>query len=76
MKRNIIKPSILPGFMELLPKYQQIFNDIISKITRVYEDNGCLAIDTPIIEKSEVLLAKSGGETENKFIVFKREKTI
>ena len=45
MKRNIIKPRILPGFMELLPKEQQIFNDIVSKITRVYEDNGCLAID-------------------------------
>ena len=46
MKRNIIKPSILPGFMELLPKEQEIFNDIVSKITKVYEDNGCLAIDT------------------------------
>ncbi|WP_297713791.1 hypothetical protein [Clostridium sp.] len=34
MKRNIIKPSILPGFMELLPKDQQIFNDIISRITK------------------------------------------
>lgn len=74
MKRNIIKPSILPGFMELLPKYQQIFNDIISKITRVYEDNGCLAIDTPIIEKSEVLLAKSGGETEKQVYSFQKGK--
>lgn len=44
MKGNILKPSILPGFMELLPKEQQIFNDIVSKITNVYEDNGCLAI--------------------------------
>lgn len=74
MKRNIIKPSILPGFMELLPKEQQIFNDIVSKITRVYEDNGCLAIDTPIIEKSEVLLAKSGGETEKQVYSFQKGK--
>lgn len=74
MKRNIIKPSILPGFMELLPKEQQIFNDIISRITKVYEDNGCLAIDTPIIEKEEVLLAKSGGETEKQVYSFQKGK--
>ena len=60
--------------MELLPKEQQIFNDIVSKITRVYEDNGCLAIDTPIIEKSEVLLAKSGGETEKQVYSFQKGK--
>ena len=74
MKKKIIKPSILPGFMELLPSNQQIFNDIVSKITRVYEDNGCLAIDTPIIEKSEVLLAKSGGETEKQVYSFQKGK--
>lgn len=74
MKKNIIKPSILPGFMELLPKEQQIFNDIVSKITKVYEDNGCLAIDTPIIEKAEVLLAKTGGETEKQVYSFQKGK--
>ncbi|MGL4570525.1 MAG: histidine--tRNA ligase [Clostridium sp.] len=74
MKRNIIKPSILPGFMELLPKEQQKFNDIVSKITKVYEDNGCLAIDTPIIEKAEVLLAKTGGETEKQVYSFEKGK--
>lgn len=74
MKKNIIKPSILPGFMELLPEEQQIFNDIVSKITKVYEDNGCLAIDTPIIEKAEVLLAKSGGETEKQVYSFQKGK--
>jgi histidyl-tRNA synthetase len=74
VKRNIIKPSILSGFMELLPKEQQIFNDIVSKITNVYEDNGCLAIDTPIIEKSEVLLAKTGGETEKQVYSFQKGK--
>lgn len=74
MKKNIIKPSILPGFMELLPMEQQIFNDIVSKITKVYEENGCLAIDIPIIEKAEVLLAKSGGETEKQVYSFQKGK--
>lgn len=74
MKKNIIKPSILPGFMELLPKEQEIFNDIVSKISKTYEINGCLAIDTPIIEKADVLLAKSGGETEKQVYSFQKGK--
>lgn len=74
MKKNIIKPSILPGFMELLPREQEIFNDIVNKITNVYEKNGCLPIDTPIIEKADVLLAKSGGETEKQVYSFQKGK--
>lgn len=74
MKKNIIKPSILPGFMELLPREQEIFNDIVNKITNVYEKNGCLSIDTPIIEKADVLLAKSGGETEKQVYSFQKGK--
>lgn len=71
--RNKIKPSILPGFMELNPKEQLIFNDIVNKITKVYERNGCLPIDTPIIEKEEILLAKSAGETEKQIYSIARE---
>lgn len=74
MKKNFIKPSILSGFMELLPREQEIFNDITNKILNVYESNGCLGIDTPIIEKAEVLLAKSGGETEKQVYSFEKGK--
>lgn len=72
--KNIIKPSILPGFMELLPKEQEIFNDMVKKISEVYEKNGCFSIDTPIIEKAQVLLAKSGGETEKQVYSFQKGK--
>lgn len=74
MSKNFIKPSILPGFMELLPKEQRIFDDIATKILNVYEKNGCYPIDTPIIEKSEVLLVKSGGETEKQVYAFQKGK--
>lgn len=74
MKKNIIKSSILPGFMELLPEEQEKFNDIVNKILEVYEKNGCLPIDTPIIEKANVLLAKSGGETEKQVYRFEKGK--
>ncbi|MCR1950042.1 histidine--tRNA ligase [Clostridium sp. DSM 100503] len=72
MSNYKIKPSILPGFMELLPIEQRKFNDIVEKITKVYEENGCLPIDTPIIEKAEVLLAKSAGETEKQVYEFQK----
>ncbi|QOR33842.1 histidine--tRNA ligase [Clostridium sp. 'deep sea'] len=71
---KIIKPSILAGFMELMPNEQVKFNDIVSKIVNVYESNGCLAIDTPILEKSEVILAKEGGETEKQVYRFTKGK--
>lgn len=74
MKENKIKPSILPGFMELLPQEQIIFEDMVKKIRKVYEDSGCLPMDTPIIEKSEVLLAKSAGETEKQVYRFNKGK--
>lgn len=64
MSVNIVKPSILPGFMELTPSNQILFNKMMDTIRKNYEKFGFLPIDTPLIEKSEVLLAKGGGETE------------
>ncbi len=64
MSKDKIKPSILPGFMELIPSDQILFNKMMDTIRKNYEKYGFLPIDTPIIEKSEVLLAKGGGETE------------
>lgn len=64
MSKTIVKPSILPGFMELTPPEQILFNQMMDTIRKNYEKFGFLPIDTPLIEKSEVLLAKGGGETE------------
>jgi len=64
MPEKIVNPSILPGFMELLPNEQILFNKMLDKIKNSYEKYAFLPIDTPVIEKSEVLLAKGGGETE------------
>ncbi len=69
---NKIEPRTLPGFMELLPNEQILFNDMKEKITKSYEKFGFLPIDTPIIEMSEVLLAKAGGETEKQIYRFNK----
>src|SRR5690625_4110356 len=75
MSGKIVKPSILPGFMELLPEEQLIFNQMPDTIRNNYEKFGFLPIDTPVIERSEVLLAKSGGETEQQVYRFERGNT-
>ena len=67
-----VQPKILPGFMELLPSDQILFNNMIDTIRSVYEKFGFLPLDTPVIEHSEVLLAKAGGETEKQIYRFNK----
>ena len=64
------EPRTLPGFMELLPEAQIKFNNIKEVIKTTYEKYGFLPLDTPVIELSEVLLAKAGGETEKQIYRF------
>ena len=67
---NKTEPRTLPGFMELLPQEQILFNQIKETIKNNYEKFGFLPLDTPIIEDSNVLLAKAGGETEKQIYRF------
>lgn len=67
-----IQPRTLPGFMELLPNEQIVFNEIKEKIQKSYERFGFLPLDTPIIEDANVLLAKAGGETEKQIYRFNK----
>ena len=67
---NKVQPKTLSGFMELLPNEQVLFNQMVDKIRGSYEKFGFLPIDTPVIEASEVLLAKAGGETEKQLYTF------
>ena len=71
-KRNIVEPSILSGFMELLPKEQMLFNSMVDTIRATYESFGFIPVDTPVIEKAEVLLAKSGGDTAKQVYRFNK----
>jgi len=54
----------MPGVMELLPLDQIAFAEMLDTVRRNYERFGFLPIETPVIEYSDVLLTKSGGETE------------
>ena len=69
------EPRTLSGFMELLPNDQILFNQMMNTIEETYQRFGFLPLDTPIIELSEVLLAKAGGETEKQIYRFNRGDT-
>jgi len=60
----LIKPRTPPGVMELLPRDQIAFQQMLDTIRGSFERFGFLPVETPVFELSEVLLTKSGGETE------------
>ena len=70
-----VEPRTLAGTMELLPNEQILFNQIKEKIENTYKKFGFLPLDTPILELSEVLLAKAGGETEKQIYRFNKGDT-
>lgn len=72
---GLITPSTLPGFMELSPKDQVVFNKIQRTLEDTYRLFGFYPIDTPVLEKSEILLAKAGGETEKQIYRFNKGDT-
>lgn len=69
------EPRTLAGFMELLPNEQILFDQMKQTIENTYKRFGFLPIDTPIVELSEVLLAKAGGETEKQIYRFEKGDT-
>ena len=69
------KPRTLSGFMELLPDKQVQFDRIVELLRRSYSLYGFTPLDTPVIEASEVLLAKGGGETEKQMYRFTKGDT-
>ncbi|MEP6632726.1 MAG: histidine--tRNA ligase [Luteimonas sp.] len=60
----MIKPRTPPGVLELLPRDQIAFQRMLDTIRATFERFGFLPVETPVMELSEVLLTKSGGETE------------
>ena len=63
----------ISGMQELLPEKQRLFDDIKKKIEETYKKHGFLRIETPTIDRSEILFAKAGGDTEKQ--IYKVIKT-
>lgn len=68
-----INTSPISGALELLPAEQAVFTNLKNKIAEVYHRHGFLKIETPVIDRTEILFAKAGGDTEKQ--VYKVVKT-
>nr|WP_297279535.1 histidine--tRNA ligase [uncultured Butyricicoccus sp.] len=67
-----IKPRTLSGFMELLPAAQEQMERMMQILRETYALYGFYPLDTPVLEASDVLLAKGGGETEKQIYRFQK----
>jgi len=68
--------SPISGMQELTPGKQATFDKLKNEIARVYHSHGFLSVETPTIERNEILLAKAGGDTEKQiYKVFKTAET-
>ncbi len=61
---SLLQPRTPPGVMELLPGEQIAFQRTLDAIRQEFERFGFVPVETPAFELTQVLLTKSGGETE------------
>lgn len=57
-------PTTPAGVLELLPAEQVVHDAMLETIRRGYRRFGFVAIETPAFERTDVLLTKTGGDTE------------
>lgn len=62
--RPLIRPRTPVGVMELLPPEQIAFQRMLDTVRRGFERFGFLPVETPAFEHTDILLTKSGGDTE------------
>lgn len=70
MKKAIIEPKVLKGFRDSMPALEIQKKAIISQLEKNFSSYGFVPIDTPVLEYTEVLLGKGGGETDKQIFHF------
>ena len=69
MASPIIKASTVTGFPEYLPSERLLEQQILDKVRHVFESHGFCSIETPIVEKLEVLLSKSADTNKEMYVL-------
>lgn len=59
-----LNTSPISGMLELLPQEQAVFNKYKTEIAEAFHLHGFQNIETPTIDRNEILFAKAGGDTE------------
>lgn len=73
--KKLITPRKLQGFWELMPKEEMAFSSLLNSIENVFKQSSFVPLDTPVLEYSETLLAKSGGDTDKEVYRFTKGST-
>ena len=66
----MIQPRVLKGFRDSLPSQEIVKKQVIATLEEVFSSFGFVPIDTPVLEYTEVLLGKGGGETDKQIFHF------
>ena len=67
---QLIEPKLLKGFRDFLPAAEQRRLRVMRTLQDVFDAFGFAPIDTPILEYTEILLGKGGGETDKQVYRF------
>lgn len=67
---DIIQPRVLKGFRDFLPQAESLRQNLTGTLSKAFQQFGFVPIDTPVLEYAEILLGKSGGETEKQVYHF------
>lgn len=73
LKKNIVKPTPISGFMEFMPEVQLHFDGLLADLRKLYSSHGFVPIDTPVVERLEVLAAK-GGDVDKEIYAINRAR--
>ena len=68
-----INTSPISGMQELLPPSQAVFDSAKHSLAQIFKSHGFQHIETPVIDRTDILLAKAGGDTEKQ--IYKVVKT-
>lgn len=68
---KIIEPRVLKGFRDSMPENEMRKKNLEARLEKGFESYGFVPIDTPVLEYTEVLLGKGGGETDKQIFRFK-----
>ena len=69
MSEKIIKPASITGFPEYLPEERIVEQQMMDTIRGVFESHGFCSIETPVVEKLEVLLSKSADTNKEMYVL-------
>ncbi|ATZ10363.1 histidine--tRNA ligase [Erwinia amylovora] len=72
-KKSIVKPSPISGFLEFMPEIQLHYDGLLSELRKLFSSHGFVPIDTPVVERLEILAAK-GGDVDKEIYTITRAR--